>query len=331
MQVLGHISLLGYSGPMIEPLCSGGPSESAVGDSQEVTMAEWAQRCIDQNGLVVMPHGPNPQGERAADIVLGLVHAIEMMTFNPFNAQISPHGLADWYRYLNLGYHLPLVGGSDKMSAASLLGGVRTYTYLGNRPFTYENWLAAVQAGHTFVTVGPLVEMSVEGLSPGSVLNLPASGGTVSVSWKVESVSLPLERIEVVVGGLTAEQITVNQELSAAGSVELKITGSTWLALRVRGSLNQRKGEIAAHTSAVQVLVADQPLFSKHDSFAVLEQIEGAIAYVDTIAPRPEAKRFKQLRATLEAAHNRLHQQMHRHGVYHDHTPLHDHAQSRDH
>jgi hypothetical protein len=331
MQVLGHISLLGYSGPMIEPLCSGGPSESAIGDPQEVTLAEWAQRCIDQNGLVVMPHTPNPQGERAADIVLGLVHALEMMTFNPFNAQISPYGLADWYRYLNLGHHLPLVGGSDKMSAASLLGGVRTYTYLGNRPFTYENWQAAVQAGHTFVTVGPLLEMSVEGLSPGSVLNLPASGGTVSVSWNVESVSLPLERIEVVVGGRTAEQITVNQELSAAGSVELKITDSTWLALRVRGSLNRRKGEIAAHTSAVQVLVAGKPLFSKQDSFAVLEQIEGALAYVDTIAPRPEAKRFKQLRATLEAAHNRLHQQMHRHGVYHDHTPLHDHTQSRDH
>ena len=31
MQVLGHISLLGYSGQMIHPLCSGGPSESALG------------------------------------------------------------------------------------------------------------------------------------------------------------------------------------------------------------------------------------------------------------------------------------------------------------
>lgn len=48
MQTLGHISLLGYSGSMIHPLCTGGPSESALGDPQEVTMAEWAQRCIDQ-------------------------------------------------------------------------------------------------------------------------------------------------------------------------------------------------------------------------------------------------------------------------------------------
>ena len=162
MQVLGHISLLGYSGQMIHPLCSGGPSESAIGDPQEVTMAEWAERCIDQGGLVVMPHAPNPQLERAADIVLGVVNAIEMMTFNPLTPdtnQINPYGVADWYRYLNLGYQVPVVGGSDKMAAASLLGGIRTYAHLGDREFTYENWMAAVRAGNTFVTVGPLAEI----------------------------------------------------------------------------------------------------------------------------------------------------------------------------
>ena len=83
MQVLGHISLLGYAGAMIQPLYTGGPSESVIGDPQEVTMADWATRCLEQSGLVVMPHGPNPQCERAADIVLGVVDAMEMMTFNP--------------------------------------------------------------------------------------------------------------------------------------------------------------------------------------------------------------------------------------------------------
>ncbi|MDE2697798.1 MAG: hypothetical protein OXI23_02920, partial [Gemmatimonadota bacterium] len=63
----------------------------------------------------------------------------------------------------------------------------------------------------------------------------------------------------------------------------------------------------------------------------VLEQIEGAIAYLDTLASRPEARRLKQMRATLEAAHNRLHQQMHKHGIYHDHTPLHDHGHGHEH
>ena len=327
MQVLGHISLLGYSGAMIHPLCSGGPSESAIGDALEVSMAEWAERCIAQNGLVVLPHAPNPQAERAADIVLGLVHAIEMMTFNPFDAQITPYGLLDWYRYLNLGYQIPLVGGSDKMTAASLLGGIRTYSQMGERDFTYENWMESVKAGNTFVTVGPLLELAVEGLAPGSQLELPAGGGIVNVSWRVESAALPIEKVEVVVGGFGVEEQIVDGALLANGSCEITIAESTWVALRVRGSHAGRAGEIAAHSSCVQVRVDGRRPFKQADALAVLEQIEGAIAFIDTLAPRPEAQRYKKIRATVEAAHNRLHQLMHRQGVYHEHTPLHGHGE----
>ncbi len=334
MQVLGHISLLGYSGALIHPLCSGGPSESALGDPQEVTMAEWAQRCINQGGLVVMPHAPNPQLERAADFVLGLVHATEMMTFNPLfpdYGQVSPYGLADWYRYLNLGYQIPVVGGSDKMSASSLLGGIRTYAHLGEHEFTFENWMAAVRGGNTFVTVGPLAAITVEGVAPGGQVRLPQTGGRVNVSWRVESVSLPIEQVEVVMGGLAVDQVHVAGGLAASGSTELTVTDSTWIALRVRGSYHGKPEEIAAHTSAVQVLVEGKALYSNKDAMTVLEQIEGALAYVDTIAPRPDALRFKQMRATLETAYNRLHQRMHQQGVFHRHTPLHEHNRPREH
>ena len=327
MQVLGHISLLGYSGAMIHPLCSGGASESAIGDALEVSMAEWAQRCIEQNGLVVLPHAPNPQAERAADIVLGLVHAIEMMSFNPFETQITPYGLLDWYRYLNLGYQIPVVGGSDKMNASSLLGGIRTYAQLGEREFTYENWMASVKAGNTFVTVGPLLELDVEGLAPGSRLDLPAGGGTLDVSWRVASAALPIERVEVVVGGFAVEEQSFDGVLAAEGNCAVSIGESTWIALRVRGSHAGRQGEIAAHSSCVQARVDGARPFKRADAIAVLEQIEGAIAFVDTLAPRPEAQQFKKIRATIEAAHNRLHQLMHRQGIYHEHNPLHEHGE----
>lgn len=325
MQVLGHISLLGYSGEMIHPLCTGGPGESAIGDPLQVTMAEWAERCARQGGLVVMPHAPNPQAERAADIVLGLVHGIEMMTFNPHNAQISPYGLADWYRYQNIGMQVPLVAGSDKMAASSLLGGIRTYAFLGERELTYDAWMEAVRGGNTFVTVGPLLEFSVQGRPAGSTIDLPAGGGTVDVTWDAASVNVPITQIEVIVGGLVAEEITVGGELHSSGSVSIAVPASTWIALRVRGSYYGRTGDIAAHSSAVQIRVGGEPVFVQADAMLVLEQIEGAMAYVDTVAPRPDALRFKQLRATLESAYNRLHNQMHRNGLFHHHTPLHTH------
>ncbi len=227
MQVLGHISLLGYSGGLIDPLCTGGPDESAFGDPVEVTMAEWAQRCIDQQGLVVMPHAPMPQLERAADVVLGLVHAIELMNGNPLHPEqghLSAYGIADWYRYLNLGYHVPLVGGSDKMSTEMLLGGARTYARLGDRELTYEAWMDAIRAGNTFVTVGPLVSLSVEGVEPGGQLRLAGGRGRVEVEWEVESVRMPIDRVEVIVGAHVAEEISVGGELAARGASRCRST-----------------------------------------------------------------------------------------------------------
>ena len=327
MQILGHISLLGYSGEMIHPLCSGGTSESALGDFQEVTMADWAERCIAQKGLVVMPHAPLPQCERVADVVLDVVNAIEFMTFTPYDAQLLPYAVADWYRFLNAGYHLPVVGGSDKMSASALLGGIRTYTYLDDREFTYENWMEATRGGHTFVTVGPLVDMKVEGASPGSIVKLSDNGGTVTVDWTVSSVRVPIRAVEVVMGGRVVGAERFDAVMNSEGSIEVSVESSDWIAVRVRGGYNDDTGQkLAAHTSAVQVLTGSKPVYQQEDAVEMLKQIEGSIAYVDTIASRPDADRYRKMRMTLESAYKRLHARMHENGVFHDHSPLHDHG-----
>ncbi|MCA1510414.1 CehA/McbA family metallohydrolase [Bradyrhizobium sp. NBAIM01] len=322
MQVLGHISLLGYEGDIIDPLCTGGPNEAAIGDPLEATMATWAERCRQQGGLVVMPHAPNPQAERAADIVLGLVDAIEMMSFNPRTAQISAFGLADWYRYLNIGYQLPLVAGSDKMDAASLLGGIRTYAHLGARDFTYQTWMDAVRGGDTFITVGPLVSMTVEGKRPGSKVRIPSGGGTITVDWRVESLSVPPTRVELVLNGVVVEEWRCDK-LSCKGHKALQISASCWLAIRIRGSVAGRATDIAAHTSAVIVEVGDSPIFATADAVAVLAQIEGSIAYLDTLAPKSDEARHARLRAALELAHHRLHHRLHQLGAHHEHAPVH--------
>ena len=75
--VLGHISLLGYRGDVIAPMCAGGPAEAALGDPVHVLMLEWAEQCRKQGGVVVLPHFPNPRAEHAADIIGGVIDAIE--------------------------------------------------------------------------------------------------------------------------------------------------------------------------------------------------------------------------------------------------------------
>ncbi|MGY3610407.1 MULTISPECIES: CehA/McbA family metallohydrolase [unclassified Bradyrhizobium] len=330
MHVLGHISLLGYEGEIINPLSCAGSNEAAIGDPLETTLAGWAERCRQQGGLVVLPHSPNPQAERAADIVLGLIDAMEMMSFNPRTAQISAFGLADWYRYLNIGYHLPLVAGSDKMEASALLGGSRTYVQLGGRDFTYRNWMDAVRSGDTFITVGPLVDMTVEGRRPGSKIALPPSGGTVTVDWRIESVSVRPTRVELIRNGTVVDEVRCG-ELSCNGHLALRVTASCWVAIRVRGSVAGREADIAAHTSAVYVEVGDKPIFATADAVSVLAQIEGSIAYMDTLAPRTDEARHSRLRAALELAHHRLHHRLHELGASHGHAPVHSVHVEREH
>ena len=126
--VLGHISLLGYGGPIIAPMTTGGPDESALGDPIEILLTEWARQCKKQGGLVVLPHFPNPRAEHAASVVHGVIDAVELGTsWGNLYGGIDPYSLSDWYRYLNCGYRLAAVGGTDKMSASMQLGAVRTY------------------------------------------------------------------------------------------------------------------------------------------------------------------------------------------------------------
>jgi hypothetical protein len=67
------------------------------------------------------------------------------------------------------------------------------------------------------------------------------------------------------------------------------------------------RDDIAAHSSAVQVLVGGAPIYSQPEAATVLAQIEGSLRYVDVLAARPDEARFAAMRATLQAAHRQMH------------------------
>ncbi|MGQ9681498.1 MAG: CehA/McbA family metallohydrolase [Anaerolineae bacterium] len=325
--VLGHISLLGYRGRIIAPMTTGGPDESALGDPVDILLTEWARQCKAQGGLVVLPHFPNPRAEHAAAIVDGQIDALEMTSWGNLYAGIDPYSLADWYRYLNCGYLVPAVGGTDKMSADTAVGTVRTYAHLNpQQPFTCEAWMDAVRRAETFVTYGPLLEFAVEGKPAGSRLEVGAGGGTLDVTWQVASVTIPISRVELIVNGEIRESVAVGP-WEASGSFRLRLDRSAWVALLVRGHYADQPEIIAAHSSPVMVQVQGTPLLAAADAVTILEQIEGALAYLDTLGTRAEDAAYKRMRLTLLGAHRALHNRMHQAGYFHEHTPATDHAE----
>ena len=325
--VLGHISLLGYDGAIIAPMTTGGPDESALGDPIDVLLCEWARQCREQNGVVVLPHSPNPRAEYAAAIVRGDVDAIEMTSWGNLYGGVDPYSLSDWYRYLNCGYFVPAVGGTDKMAASTPVGAIRTYARIDrDEAFTYEAWKRAIRRGHTFVTYGPLMEFAVEGHPPGEPIRMSATGGTVAVTWQVASVTIPMSRVDLVVNGEIVESVAAGPR-AGEGSFAVTLDKSSWLALLVRGHYKDKPEIIAAHSSPVMVELAGVPFEAAADAMTILDQIEGALAYLDTLGTRAETTAYKRMRLALTSAHRELHNRMHRMGEYHKHSPVTDHAE----
>lgn len=325
--ILGHISLLGYNGSVIAPMTTGGPDESALGDPVEILLTEWARQCRKQGGLVVLPHFPNPRVEHAASIISGDIDALEMTSWGNLYGGIDPYSLSDWYRYLNCGHFVPAVAGTDKMSATTAVGTVRTYARIEqDKPFDYGAWMAAVRAGHTFVTYGPLLEFTVEGRPPGAWIRLNRTGGTVQVEWRVASVTVPMSRVDLIISGAVHDSRRIHPK-EDQGYWSVKIDKSSWLALLVRGHYRDKPEIIAAHSSPVMVPITNSPFFAAADAVTILEQIEGALAYLDVMGTRPETAAYKRMRLVLTSAHRKLHNQLHRRGWYHDHTPSTDHAE----
>ena len=75
------------------------------------------------------------------------------------------------------------------------------------------------------------------------------------------------------------------------------------------------------------VMLEGSPMLAAADAVTILDQIEGAMAYVDTVGTRAEDAVYKRMRLVLQSAHRSLHNRMHELGYFHDHTPVTEHPE----
>lgn len=326
--VLGHLALCGVHGAPAFPLSADGPDEAFIGDPLWSSLAEWADTCRQRGGLAVCAHFPFPTGEIAADIILGKIDAVEVWPRS--EVEVSPTAVEqfstlryrDWYHYLNCGFQIPAVGGTDKMGAYMPAGTNRCYTWIGQDEFTFANWAKGVRSGNTFVTSGPLLLFHADGHRPGEEITLGAGGGTVAVHADVHS-RVPIHKLEVIFNG----RVVASHEETAGArkmslSEEVKVPGPGWLAARCSSHIGPTtvwRYKIAAHTSPVYVRVMGQELFSPPAAAYFMKLIDFAETYVKTLAIRPEASQYAKILELYSQAREELHRRMHQHGMEHSH------------
>jgi len=310
--MLGHIGLLGASDPVL-PMASAGPPEARMGDPLEWLMRDWADASRAQDGLAVAVHFPLPYAEIAADIVCGRIDAVELQALTP---GVDGPSIREWYRFLACGYRLPVVGGTDKMSAEVPVGAIRTYARLDSgQPLSFAGFAEAVRAGRTFVSSGALIDINVDGHGQGDVIVIGANGGTVDVRVKAWAAQPIIDTIELIHDGrviATAGDGTPTERLDLAERVT--VTGSGWLAARATSSAHIHSAfstSMGAHSSPVYLDVAGRRPFSEEDARVIGTIIDGARTWVETIAAvhSPDertrlAEYFTSSRASLDELGN---------------------------
>lgn len=278
---MGHMILWGLKQPVM-PWASDGPSEAELGGPLETTLSHWADQAHSQGAYVISPHFPMPNGEPAALIATGRLDGVEMLRQTSINHN-------HYYQYLNCGYRLPLVGGTDKMDGAVPVGSYRTYVNIPkDEGFNYDNWCKNVARGRTFLSGGPILHFTVDGHEIGDTVPI-SSPGTVEVQAWAESI-FPIHRLEIVKDGTvvaSAESRTGTRRLEI--NEKIKIDGHAWLAARCGGP-NYYNGfqhhdiwtrGIFAHSSPIYIACGeDWWMFNEAVAKYMLTMIEGDLAYI---------------------------------------------------
>ena len=300
--MLGHIGLLGAADAVL-PMASAGAPEARLGDPLSWLIGDWADAARAQGGLALAVHFPLPYAEIAADIVSGRIDAVEMQALTP---GIDGPSIREWYRYLNCGFRLPIVGGTDKMSAEIPLGAIRTYARLEpGVKLSFDAWTAAVRAGRTYVSSGAFVDLEVDGCEPGDVIRMGADGGSVEVRVKASAAQPVIAGIELIQDGRVVAAVPGGgvDQLSLAERVS--VTTSGWLAARVTSQEQIHSGfatSMGAHSSPVYLEVAEKRPFAPDDAVAIGTIIDGARTWIETIATVRSPADRKRLAAALAAS-----------------------------
>ncbi|MCC5878169.1 MAG: CehA/McbA family metallohydrolase [Candidatus Sumerlaeia bacterium] len=134
-------------------------TQSMVRDTGRYLLNDWmAEEIRSQGGLFGQTH----VGEGYLGIEYDM--ALSMPTGNVDFASIMQNTLGTelYHKVLDLGFRLTASAGSDTPYGGSI-GITRSYVYLGEgEPFDVDAWFEAFAAGRTFVTNGPMLEITLD-------------------------------------------------------------------------------------------------------------------------------------------------------------------------
>ncbi|MDP2982656.1 MAG: SUMF1/EgtB/PvdO family nonheme iron enzyme [Candidatus Latescibacter sp.] len=228
--------------------------------------------------------------ELPVDLALGKVDGLSVYTFN----QSDTWNRYVWYKLLNCGFKIPPYAGTDVItfnsidlpnrSLGAIPGRVRSYTYIPGqtKDLNFRDWMRESVKGRSFVSSGAMVFFTVNGELPGSELKLKAVHGGTAVAVRAEAQWMGgITSVSVIVNGKTVYTEYGGGSQKVAVNQNIRLTGSSWLAVKVDG-LPVDRFNGCAHTGPVYINLDKRPIHSREDALYFVNWIDRYIALLDT-------------------------------------------------
>ncbi|MDE0110605.1 MAG: CehA/McbA family metallohydrolase [Bryobacterales bacterium] len=210
----------------------------------------------------------------------------------------------NYYALLNCGFRLRPTAGTASGVHPVPLGFGRVYVHLGSE-FSYERWIKGLDAGRSFVTTGPMLDVRVNDRLPGrEFAESPSADGAYRLTGWIRSAT-PVTSIEVVEAGEVVRRLEpANQVESAGGYLTLideqfSFDTSTWLAVRC---YERPEGRLRfAHSAPFHITVPDRPLRPRREEVEYLiGRVESELARHQGVLPEAAIAEYEHARSVYE-------------------------------
>ena len=206
----------------------------------------------------------------------------------------GPLAVTHYYEFLDLGYKLTALAGSDfpwcgqgpeygfSEPRFAQIGNARFYTYVGGK-LSFERWFAALRAGHTFVTTGPIVLLTVNGRIPGDSLDVKP-GTTLHVSAEAygQNQQVPLRSLELIGHSKVLARSTNGHSDHLTVEFDMPAQHGVWIAARCDAGVGQ-----VAHTTPVYVTVNGDGFYDPETAQHNLDVVEGYLQELEQELAKP--------------------------------------------
>lgn len=206
-------------------------------------------------------------------------------------------GLKTYYGLLNCGLRLRPCAGTAAGVHPVPAGFGRVYAHPDGE-FTYDNWLAALKAGRSFVTTGPMLDVRFNDEFPGQEFDSPGPF-TCRITGTAES-PVPLDRIEVVVDGDVARTLAPDNTARDEGGylhrldARVRLERSGWIAVRCFERHPEKRIRFA-HTAPVHVTIPNQPPRPKRaDVEYFIQMVERELARNAGVLPEAALDEYRE-------------------------------------